>query len=265
MSSLRKLIASKSFIEAEALALEGLRNFPESAELLALAAGIERRLKKLDEARSLLDRARRLEPFHDAVLSEAADLAFDARDFSEAAERYRELVDRRPNRYHYSRLVMAKSKLGASAEAAALARTALEIFPDDPWLLRGLAAAEAKLGRVPEAVSAYERLLAREPNDRFAYKELMRLKTEGEKPDEAAAALKGLMRTGGRDRNPHLKTLAADRLRKAGKLEEAVQEYEAALALEPGNPFVLAQLGFLQKKLGREDQAAETLARAFLA
>lgn len=265
LGSLRRLIASKSLGEAEEQALEGLRSFPDSAELLALAAGVERRLKKLDEARSLLDRARRLEPFHEAVLSESAELAFEARDFEEAVKRYRELVDRRPNRYHYSRLVMAKSKLGASAEAAATARAALEIFPDDPWLLRGLAAAEAKEGRISEAVSTYEKLLSIEPNDRFAYKELMRLKTEGESPEDAAAALKGLMRTGGRDKNPHLKTLAADRLRKAGKLLEAAQEYEAALALEPGNSYVLAQLGFLQKKLDREGDAVETLARAFVA
>ena len=209
MSSLRSLISSRSLAEAEEQALEGLRSFPESAELLALAAGIERRLKKLDEARSLLDRARRLDPFHEAVLSETAELAFEARDFEKAAERYRELVDRRPNRYHYSRLVMAKSKLGASSEAAATARAALEIFPDDPWLLRGLAAAEAKEGRTEEAVTAYEKLLSLEPNDRFAYKELMRLKTEGDTPEDAAAALQGLMRTGGRDKNPHLKTLGS--------------------------------------------------------
>jgi tetratricopeptide (TPR) repeat protein len=264
LSSLRKLIAS-SLVESEEQALEGLRVFPESAELLALAAGIERRLKKLDEARSLLGRAKRLDPFHPAVVSEAADLAFEARDFEEAAKRYQELVDRRPNRYHYSRLVMAKTKLGASFEAAATARGALEIFPDDPWLLRGLAAAEAKEGRVSEAAAAYEKLLAIEPQDRFAYKELMRLKTEHEKPEEAAAALKGLMRTGGRDKNPHLKTLAADRLREAGKLSEAAREYESALELEPGSPYVLAQLGFVQKKLGREEEAIETLARAFVA
>ncbi len=264
LGSLRKLIASRSLDDAEEQALEGLRSFPESAELLALAAGIERRLKKLDEARSLLDRAAGLDPFHPTVLSEAADLAFEARDFKLAAERYRELVDRRPNRYHYSRLVMARSKLGASSDAAAIARAALEIFPDDPWLLRGLAAAEAKEGRIAEAVTAYEKLLSLEPNDRFAYKELMRLKTQDDSPEDAAAALKGLMRTGRRDQNPHLKTLTADRLRKAGNLLDAVREYEAALALDPGNPYVLAQLGFVHKKLGRDEEAVETLSRAFV-
>lgn len=265
VSSLRKLAAAGALAEAEREALDGVRRFPESAELLAAAAGIERRLKKLEEARSLLDRARRIDPFQEAVLSEGADLAFEARDFEAAAERYRELADRRPSRYHASRLVMAKTKLGASAEAAAIARTALETFPDDPWLLRGLAAAEAKEGRVAEAAAAYERLLAVEPNDRFAYKELMRLRTESAEPAEAAEALKGLMRTGGRGSNPHLKTLAADRLRKAGKLEDAAREYEAALELEPGSPYVLAQLGFVQKKLGLDEDAAETLSRAFLA
>lgn len=260
----RKLLLSKSLEEAEALALEGLRDFPESAELLALAAQIERRLKKLDEARSLLDRARRIDPYHEAVVSEAADFAFDTRDFAEAARGYRELVDRKPSRYLYSRLAMSLTRSGAAAEAAAIARAGLERFPDDPWILRALTAAETKGGRVSEAAAAYEKLLAIEPDDQFAYKELMRLRTEGEEPEEAAAALKGLMRTGGRDRNPHLKTLAADRLRKAGKLEDAAREYEAALELDPGNAFVLAQLGFVQKKLGREDQASESLARAFL-
>ena len=93
----------------------------------------------------------------------------------------------------------------------------------------------------------------------------MRLKTADASPEEAASALGGLMKAGGRDRNPHLKTLLADRLRKAGKLEQAVAEYESALALEPGDPYVLAQLGFTYKKLGREREAMETLSQAFLA
>jgi predicted Zn-dependent protease len=265
IGALRKLVAARSLAEAEERAHEALQTFPESAELLALASGIERRLKKLDEARALLDRARRLDPFHEAVVSEAAELAFERRAYREAADGYRELVDRKPNRYYYSRLVMAKAKLGLSSEAAAIARAGLEKFPDDPWLLRGLASAEARQGRVAEATAAYEKVLAVEPEDRFAYKELMRLRTGAETPEDAAAALKGLMRTGGRGKNPHLKSLAADRLRKAGKLLEAVHEYEAALELEPGSPYVLAQLGFLQKKLGREDEAVETLARAFVA
>ena len=237
----------------------------ESAELLALSADIHRRQKKLDEAKALLGRARAIDPFHDAVLDASADLAYDLGAFAEAAARYQGLVDRRPSRYHYSRLVGSRNRIGEHEAAAAIARRALERFPGDAWILRGLAAAEAKLGRREEALAAYEELLSVDPEDRFVYKELMRLKTEESSPEEAASALKGLMRTGSRARNPHLKTLAADRLRKAGKLEDAVSEYEAALALEPGNPFILSQLGFTYKKLGREEDAFDNLSKAFLA
>ena len=260
-----QLLRSGSLEDAAREAEDAIARHPESAELLALTADIHRRRRNLDEATALLDRARELDPFDEAVLGTGAELAFDRREFREAAARFQELVDRRPNAYRLSRLVAAKNRLKEHAEAAAIARRALESYPDDPWTLRGLAAAEAALGRRDEAIAAYERLLAVEPKDRFAYKELMRLKTADASPEEAASALGGLMKAGGRDRNPQLKTLLADRLRKAGKLEEAVAEYESALALKPGDPYVCAQLGFTYKKLGREREAAETLSQALLA
>jgi len=265
VTRLWELLRSGSLEDAAGEAEDAIARHPESAELLALRADIHRRQHKLDEATVLLERARELDPFDEAVLSAGAELAFDRREFREAAARFQELVDRRPNRYRLSRLVAAKNRLKEHAEAAAIARRALESYPDDAWTLRGLAAAEAALGRRDEAIAAYERLLALEPKDRFAYKELMRLKTAGASPEEAAAALGGLMKAGGRDRNPQLKTLLADKLRKAGKLEQAVAEYESALALKPGDPYVSAQLGFTYKKLGLDVQAAETLSQAFLA
>ena len=265
VSSLRQLLRSGALDEAAREAEMDLVRHPENAEILAMAADIYRRQKKLDEARALLARARNVDPFHDSVVAASADLAYDSGHYKEAAARYQELVDRRPNGYHYSRLVAAKNRLGKHGEAAAIARRGLERFHGDAWILRGLAAAEAKLGRHNEAMAAYESLLEIDPKDRFAYKELMRLKTETSSPEEAASALKGLMRSGERARNPHLKTLTADRLRKAGKLEDAATEYEAALALEPGSPYVLSQLGFTCKKLGREEEALALLSKAFLA
>lgn len=265
VSRLRQLVRSKSFGDAAREAEAFLEAHPENAELLALAADIQRRQKKLDEAEALVDRARAVDPFHASVLAVAADLAYDRGSYRDAAARYRELVDRRPSSYHYSRLVAATHRLGDSETAAALARQGLERFPNDPWILRGLAASAAKLGRHDEAVAVLEELLRIEPGDRFAYKELMRLKTEKSAPEEAASALKGLMRSGSRSKNPHLKTLAADRFRKAGRLEEAAAGYEEALELEPGNAFVLAQLGFTYKKLGREEEAFDALSKAFLA
>ncbi len=262
---IRRLIAGKSFDQAAEEIEEALALAPDEAELLATAADIQRRTKKLPEAEIYLRRAEAVDPSHDSVMSVGADLAIDNQNYVKAAELYQQLVDRRPNRYHYSRLVHALNRLGNHEEATQAGRQGLERFPDDPWLLRGLAAAEAKQGHREEAVALYEKVLELEPKDRFTYKELMRLRTSETSADEAASALKGLMRSGDRAKNPHLKALTADRLRKAGKDKEAAEEYEAVLNLDPGNAYALSQLGFCYRRLGRTDKAIETLGRAFLA
>lgn len=261
----RRLLQARNWEAAGAVLEAALAEHPQSAVLLALAAELYRRTKKLAEAKVFLERAESADPGHELVLSGAADLAFDERDYEKAAGYYEQLLDRKPSRYHLSRLVQAYSRLGRHDEAGDRARQGLERYPEDPWLLRGLAASEAKQGRREEAVRLYEQLIALDPQDRFAYKELMRLRTEGAPADQAAAELKGLMRSGDRSKNPHLRTLAADRLRKAGKLTEAVAEYAAALALAPGNAYALSQLGFCYRRLGRVDEAMETLGKAFLA
>jgi tetratricopeptide (TPR) repeat protein len=258
-------MAGESFDRAAEEIEEALELFPDEAELLATAADIQRRIKKLPEAETYLRRAEAVDPSHDRVMSVGADLSYDLRDLDKAASLYRQLVDRRPNRYHYSRLVYTLNRIGEHEEASETGRQGLERFPDDPWLLRGLAAAEAKQGHRDQAIELYEKVLELEPKDRFAYKELMRLRTSETSADEAASALKGLMRSGDRAKNPHLKTLAADRLRKAGKDDEAAVEYEAALSLDPGNAYALSQLGFCYRRLGRTEEAIDTLGRAFLA
>lgn len=92
----------------------------------------------------------------------------------------------------------------------------------------------------------------------------MRLRASVLPPDEAGPALQGLMRAGARARNPHLHRAAADEFRKAGRDAEAAAEYEAALALDPGDAFALAQVGFCYKRMGQTDKVLESLRRALL-
>jgi tetratricopeptide (TPR) repeat protein len=258
-------LGARSLDQAEAEIERGLAGHPRSAPLLALSAELNRKRGRLPEARALLRQAQAVDAFDPEVLQVAAEIAFDSGDYRRAAEAYRQVLSRKPSSYHASRLVRALHKLGEFGEAADTARQALERHPDDPWLLSGLAAAEARRSRHREAIALYERVLKLRPGDRFAYKELMRLRTAEAPPAEAAAALKGLVRTGERRKDPQLRTLAADRLRSAGQVAEAAAEYGAALELDPGNTYALSQLGFCYRRLGDAEKAMETLARAFLA
>jgi tetratricopeptide (TPR) repeat protein len=258
-------LAAKALEEAEAEVADGLARCPGSAGLLALAAELKRKRKRLAEAEALLRRARAADPFHQLVVQVGAELAFDRGDYRSAAAGYRQALDRKPSSYLGARLVLALVRLGELDRAVEEARQGLERHPDDPWILGGLAAAEARRGRRQEAAVLYETLVRLRPDDRFAYKELMRLRTAEAPPEEAAAALQGLVRTGRRRKDPHLRTLAGDRLRDAGRLAEAADEYRVAVELDPGHRYALAQLGFCYRRLGDRDRAIEVLSRAFLA
>lgn len=258
-------LRAKRWDEAYSEIEQALALFSESAPLLALAADWHLKNKKLSEAEVFLRRAETADPADDLVISAGAELAFERRDFKRAAELYQRVVDRKPSSYHGSRLVQALHRLGRDELAADVARQMLERFQNDVWLLSGLAAAEAGRGRREEAITLYEKVLALRPNDRFAYKELMRLRTAEAPPEESARELKVLMKAGDRSKNAHLRTLAADRLRKAGKDAEAVVEYKAAIEIDPANLYALAQLGFCYRRLGETESAIEFLARAFLA
>jgi len=260
-----KLISARNLDQAEEVLREELDARGECAPLLALAAQISRRRRKLAEAEAWLERARAADASDILVVQEGAELALEKGDDLRAAQLFQDALDRRPSSYLASRLSRALVRLKEFERAVEVARQALERAPDEVWLLRSLAAAEAGRGQNDAAAAAYGRLLEIAPGDSFAYKELMRLRTVDNVPDEAAAALKGLLRTGDRRRNPHLHALAADRLRGAGRLGEAAAEYRSALELDPGNAYARAQLGFCYNRMGEGALAIEALGQAFLA
>jgi tetratricopeptide (TPR) repeat protein len=259
-----RLLGTRRFDDAQRALDDALTVAPESARLLALLAELRRRQGHTREAEALVRRAEAADPEDAQAAQVRAELHFERGEFERAAEIFRRLVDRGAGAYTSSRLVKSLARAGRLDEAAESARQALERHPDDRWLLADLAHVEARRGRHDEALRLQERLVERHPGDARAYSDLMRLRASTLPHEEAGAALQGLMRAGGRARNPHLRLAAADEFRKAGRDAEAAAEYEAALELEPGDAFALAQLGFCYKRLGRTDEAVETLRRALL-
>lgn len=259
-----RLFGTRRFDAAQAALDEALAAAPENARLLALLAELKRRQGHAREAEALVRRAEAADPDDAQAAQVRAELHFERGEFERAAEIFRRLLDRGAGAYTASRLVKSLARVGRLDEAAESARQALERHPDDRWLLADLAGLEARRGRADEALRLQEQLVERHPGDARAYSDLMRLRAARLAPDEAGPALQGLMRAGARARNPHLHRAAADEFRKAGRDAEAAAEYEAALALEPDDAFVLAQLGFCYKRLGETDKALENLRRALL-
>lgn len=75
----RRLVTAKNYQQAEEEIEQALALFPDEAEILALAADVERRAKKLSEAEIYLRRAEAIDPADEAVMSVGATWRSTAR------------------------------------------------------------------------------------------------------------------------------------------------------------------------------------------
>ena len=83
-SRIRRLLVARDFAQAEKELDDALALFPDHAELLALAADLQRRMGKLSEAQSYLKRAEASDPSRRQVVEVGADLAYDRKEYEKA-------------------------------------------------------------------------------------------------------------------------------------------------------------------------------------
>lgn len=130
-------------------------------------------------------------------------------------------------------------------------RRALAARPRDARTRLYLARTLVELGRVAEALNEVERALAppTDPEIQFQAGRIVRdlaerrfADLERQAPDSAAA-----------------KELAGRHYEQQGKLPEALQEYRAAMAKEPGRPGIHFEVGNTLWRMRELDQAAEEL------
>lgn len=167
----QELAEAKAALDADELAaarrwaLAGLRNEPDSVELLRVASQASLELDS-EDAPDILRRLVALVPDDADAWADLSVALIDADRFDEARDTLRELLRLRP--HHVETLVnLAHTSfaLGERAEALALLRSAAEHAPDDPAVLRTLVDVLTACGLDDEALVWAERLTAAEPED----------------------------------------------------------------------------------------------------
>lgn len=146
-----------------------------------------------------------------------------------------------------TRLGQVLLRLGKSADAEGKFRAALELQPNSPEALQGLAQSLDQQKK-PQAVDAYRNYLAAEPDDKAARLRLVHLLVEQQKYDEAVA--ENAKNNAGQPATVDDLKLRADIEINQNKLDEAITTLRQAIALAPNDAQLHGGLGriYLQKR-----------------
>jgi tetratricopeptide (TPR) repeat protein len=144
------------------------------------------------------------------------------------------------------------------ARSGAMARAALDAFPDFAPAHYVKALADRRGGDLAAARQALERAIQIDPTFARARLELAEVLEESEDFPAAAAAYRELSRSSPNDTSLHFQLAVA--ARKAGLIDEAVSEYQAAVKLDPSLSEAHYNLAVLYL---REKQAPDLAAESF--
>ncbi len=245
----------RDWATAETLLRQALEGRPDDPFLRASYADLLCRRGDPDEALALAD----------AVLSEHPGFAPALVARGMAAERLHHPRDAvlafeaawaaAPSAFVARRLARARATAQGAGEALGFVRQALERFPGDQALRKEEALLLEGMGRSVEAAEVYRGTLGSAPDDGFAFARMLRASLHHRPPDEALAELARVMRLSARAASPHLLGLRAELQEAAGRWEDAVASWEAALAADPGSDFARARLAYACRRAGRLDRA----------
>lgn len=228
-------------------------------------------------------------------IKKAEDLIGTDRDFSsEQAEYYEKALAADPTiaEAHFN-LVLIYRRLGRLDAALPHAEALIKLLPNDPRGYAAAAALQLELGDKDAATTLLEKVVQLDPDDYRAWEELGRLYFESGRYERAVTAFQRVL-----DLNPspveayfnlglaqqrigdftgaaesfrkflavfpndfHARFLLGLCYRHLEKREQALEEFLAAEKIDPDQPELARELGYLLLELGREAEAAIRLRR----
>ncbi len=258
----RYLVDIKQWEKARSHFLQVLRDSPEDADALYAVGLLSLQTHRLDDAAKYLEAALKLRPENQQTRIYLGQVAEEKRDYTEAARWYNEVIlgehyfeaqtrlavviarqgdlegarrrlheiearsdEQRVHLYLAEEQVLREAK--RYKEAKTVLDGALEAIPADKDLLYARALIEEKLGLVELTERDLRLVLQQEP--------------------ENAQALNALGYT------------LADRTE---RYDEALELIQRALALNPDDPFILDSMGWVQYRLGNNEEAIKYLKQA---
>lgn len=202
---------------------------------------------QIDEAIAEYQEAVRICPACVPAHSSLADALLSQGKTEEARDQYAEAVRYEPDSptYHLN-LGIALQKLGRNSEAVAEFKEAIRLKPDYAKAHGSLGNSLVQMGETDDAIAEYREVLRIDPGDEIAKRNLEAVQSHRNSPNMRAGAAPDSAQ------GHHLAGLA---LAKAGRMDEAVAEYEKALEIDPRSADIHCELGAAYAMMRRTDDA----------
>jgi protein O-GlcNAc transferase len=182
----------------------------------------------------------------------------------EAEQTYQRVLTSKPSHWGALHLLgLCRYQRGDLAAASALIRKAIELNPADAVLRNNLGAVLLSGKAAEEALSSFDRALELNPGYAEAWNNRGNALSDLRLPQEALGSYARASQLGWRQ--PLLTYNEANALHALGRYEEARSKYEIVLGELPGYQDCWHNLGMVQERLGRMEDAARSYLRALSA
>lgn len=249
--------------EAERELKEALDEQPDHPLLLASLAHLYLKQDRVAEAKIMTESISARDPGNRRALFLQGEIFFRENFLEKALECFRQAARQDSSPYLIHGVAKTLRAMERYEEALEIVDTALMSDRESLRLLKEKAMILNRMGRWKESQTVYEKVKEVDPDDRFARKEIYRLRGMDRPEEKVIHELKRVIQLSPDKDDPQIVGLLAQKLKEAGKMKEAADEFYNAWQLDPGNLFFLKQEGFCRYRLGEYHKAIDALARVF--
>jgi len=260
----RDLRKRGQYREAEDELNEALDEQPENLLLRASLAEVYLRQDRPLEAKVLADAILTVNAQHAQALYILGEVFFRQEQLKEALQCFGRAYEQDKRPYLALRMARTLRKMERYEEALETLGPALSHKKANRFLLKEKGLVLNRMERYDEALSVYERLRKLDPADSFVRKEIVRLKG-ARRLDETTTIgeLEKMVSLPSGKNDAQLHGFLGQKLKKAGKVKKAIEQFQIAVRLDPDNPFFVKQRGFCHYQLGEYPEAIQCLSQAF--
>jgi tetratricopeptide (TPR) repeat protein len=259
----RDLKKRGQYQEAERELKEALEDAPDHFLLKASLADVYLRQDRSMEAKILVESILSFDPQYPQARYILGEIFFKQNLFEQALQCFRQVSQKDPRPYLILRVARTLSKMERYEEALETLDSALVSERKNPGLLKEKALTLVRMNRSDEALDLYEKLHELNPDDSFVRKEIYRLKGKNRPDEKIIHELQTVVKLSSGKDDAQLHGFLGQKLKGAGKLEEAAAEFRLAQRLDTNNVFFLKQEGFCHYQSKDYAKAIQTLGDSF--
>ena len=259
----RDLRKKGAFQEAEKELKEALEEQPDHSLLKASLAEVYQRQDRLVEARILAEAILSSDSQNSQALYVLGEIFFKENKFDEALQCFHQARQKDISPYLTLRIAKTFREMRRFNEALEALDSVLVRESENLRFLKEKAVILNRMKRRDEALRVYEKVQELDPKDSFVRKEVYRLRGLKRPDGKTIRELETVVKLPSRKDDAQLHGFLGQKLKDAGKLKEALAEFQTASRLAPENLYFLKQEGFCHYRLGAYPEAIQALSEVF--